>query len=31
MHGSLRGPFNEQARREAGFSDSELAWLSSLG
>jgi uncharacterized ferritin-like protein (DUF455 family) len=31
MNGSLRGPFNEPARREAGFSESELAWLSSLG
>jgi uncharacterized ferritin-like protein (DUF455 family) len=31
MRGSLRGPFNEPARREAGFSDRELAWLSSLG
>ncbi|KJV37035.1 ferritin-like domain-containing protein [Luteibacter yeojuensis] len=30
MHGSLRGPFNVAARREAGFSQSELAWLASL-
>jgi uncharacterized ferritin-like protein (DUF455 family) len=30
MHGSLRGPFNVPARREAGFSDIELDWLASL-
>ncbi|MEX1829054.1 ferritin-like domain-containing protein [Luteibacter sp. CQ10] len=31
MNGSLRGPFNLDARREAGFSESELAWLGTLG
>ncbi|WP_426287341.1 ferritin-like domain-containing protein [Luteibacter sp. E-22] len=31
MNGSLRGPFNLDARRAAGFSESELAWLSTLG
>ena len=30
MNGSLRGPFNLDARREAGFSESELAWLVTL-
>ncbi|KAF1008553.1 MAG: hypothetical protein GAK28_00975 [Luteibacter sp.] len=30
MHGSLRGPFNLDARREAGFSESELTWLGTL-
>jgi uncharacterized ferritin-like protein (DUF455 family) len=30
MHGSLRGPFNLQARREAGFSEDELSWLATL-
>lgn len=30
MNGSLRGPFNLEARREAGFSESELAWLVTL-
>lgn len=30
MNGSLRGPFNLPARREAGFSESELAWLGAL-
>jgi uncharacterized ferritin-like protein (DUF455 family) len=27
----LRGPFNLDARREAGFSESELDWLQTLG
>ena len=31
MHGSLRGPFNIEARLSAGFSDAELAHLGSLG
>jgi uncharacterized ferritin-like protein (DUF455 family) len=31
MNGSLRGPFNLDARREAGFSESELVWLRTLG
>ncbi|TCV94627.1 uncharacterized ferritin-like protein (DUF455 family) [Luteibacter rhizovicinus] len=31
MHGSLRGPFNRPARREAGFSELELEWLETLG
>jgi uncharacterized ferritin-like protein (DUF455 family) len=31
MNGSLRGPFNREARREAGFSESELDWLLTLG
>ncbi|WP_448097091.1 ferritin-like domain-containing protein [Luteibacter yeojuensis] len=31
MNGSLRGPFNLDARRAAGFSESELAWLGTLG
>jgi uncharacterized ferritin-like protein (DUF455 family) len=31
MNGSLRGPFNLDARREAGFSESELVWLQTLG
>jgi uncharacterized ferritin-like protein (DUF455 family) len=31
MNGSLRGPFNLDARRAAGFSESELAWLATLG
>jgi uncharacterized ferritin-like protein (DUF455 family) len=30
MDGSLRGPFNLDARREAGFSETELAWLVTL-
>jgi len=30
MNGSLRGPFNLDARRQAGFSESELAWLRTL-
>jgi len=29
-HGELRGPFNYEARREAGFSDEELAWLAQM-
>lgn len=31
MNGSLRGPFNLDARRAAGFSESELVWLRTLG
>jgi len=31
MNGSLRGPCNDEARREAGFSERELAWLKTLG
>jgi uncharacterized ferritin-like protein (DUF455 family) len=31
MNGSLRGPFNVEARLEAGFSESELVWLATLG
>ena len=31
MNGSLRGPFNLDARRAAGFSESELVWLATLG
>lgn len=27
---SLRGPFNKEARKQAGFSDGDLAWLESL-
>lgn len=27
FHGDLRGPFNFEARKEAGFSDEEIAWL----
>ena len=27
FHGDLRGPFNIEARKAAGFSDEELAWL----
>jgi uncharacterized ferritin-like protein (DUF455 family) len=27
FHGDLRGPFNFEARKEAGFSDEELDWL----
>jgi uncharacterized ferritin-like protein (DUF455 family) len=30
MRGSLRGPFNVAARKQAGFSDDELAWLATL-
>jgi uncharacterized ferritin-like protein (DUF455 family) len=30
MRGSLRGPFNVEARRAAGFSEHELAWLETL-
>lgn len=30
MRGSLRGPFNVTARKQAGFSDDELAWLATL-
>ena len=30
MKGRLRGPFHEEARREAGFSDAELAKLNAL-
>ncbi len=27
FHGNLAGPFNYEARREAGFSEEEIAWL----
>jgi uncharacterized ferritin-like protein (DUF455 family) len=30
FHGDLRGPFNFEARQEAGFSDDEIAWLKIL-
>lgn len=30
FHGNLRGPFNYEARQEAGFSDEEIAWLKTL-
>ncbi|WFE69806.1 ferritin-like domain-containing protein [Thiomicrospira sp. R3] len=30
FHGDIRGPFNYEARREAGFSDEEVEWLKSL-
>lgn len=30
MNGSLRGPFNLDARRAAGFSETELTWLATL-
>ncbi|NID15217.1 ferritin-like domain-containing protein [Luteibacter yeojuensis] len=30
MNNSLRGPFNLEARRAAGFSESELTWLTTL-
>ncbi|MGC9386875.1 MAG: ferritin-like domain-containing protein [Hydrogenovibrio sp.] len=30
FHGDLRGPFNFEARQEAGFSDAEIAWLKTL-
>lgn len=30
MRGRLRGPFNVAARKQAGFSDDELAWLATL-
>ncbi|QKI88985.1 ferritin-like domain-containing protein [Thiomicrorhabdus xiamenensis] len=30
FHGDLRGPFNIEARREAGFSEQEIQWLESL-
>jgi uncharacterized ferritin-like protein (DUF455 family) len=29
-HGDIRGPFNYEARIEAGFSEEEIAWLRSL-
>ncbi len=31
MHGRLRGPFNLEARLDAGFSDAELAHIGTLG
>lgn len=31
LHGQVRGPFNDQLRRQAGFSDGELAELRRLG
>ena len=30
FHGDLRGPFNYEARQQAGFSDEEINWLKSL-
>lgn len=30
FHGNLRGPFNFEARKDAGFSDEEIAWLKDL-
>ncbi|WP_232504046.1 ferritin-like domain-containing protein [Thiomicrospira microaerophila] len=30
FHGNIRGPFNYDARREAGFSEQEIEWLRSL-
>lgn len=29
-HGDLNGPFNYEARQQAGFSDDEIAWLKTL-
>lgn len=29
-HGDLKGPFNYEARKEAGFSEDEIAWLKTL-
>lgn len=31
FHGDLRGPFNYEARAQAGFSEEELNWLKSIG
>lgn len=30
FHGNLRGPFNFDARKQAGFSDDEIQWLKTL-
>ncbi len=30
FHGNLAGPFNYEARREAGFSEEEIEWLKSI-
>lgn len=30
FHGDLRGPFNFEARRDAGFSEEEITWLKQL-
>jgi len=30
FHGKLRGPFNYEARREAGFSEEEIEWLQQM-
>jgi uncharacterized ferritin-like protein (DUF455 family) len=30
FYGNIRGPFNYDARREAGFSEQEIEWLRSL-
>lgn len=30
FHGDIKGPFNYEARREAGFSEEEIAWLRSI-
>ena len=30
FHGKLRGPFNYEARRQAGFSDEEITWLQKM-
>lgn len=30
FHGDLRGPFNFEARKEAGFSEEELTWLKDI-
>lgn len=30
FYGNLRGPFNFEARQEAGFSDEEISWLKTL-
>ncbi|SFR51354.1 ferritin-like domain-containing protein [Thiomicrospira sp. ALE5] len=30
FHGDIRGPFNYQARAEAGFSSEEIAWLKAM-
>lgn len=30
FHGDLRGPFNFEARQQAGFSDEEITWLKSI-
>ena len=31
IHGEVRGPFNHEARRMAGFTDSEMSWLETMG